>query len=152
MPSPPYWHCAWRGEKQLFEFWDLPRNKRHNTNKVLHLGWISMSPFPDEAINRKMPHFGGSVLSLLWAGKWETECLSGSIAISASSSNCMIGIFRSGPRAPIIAPFISRFKSRCASRSVHLRQNNKHSSGEHVQTRRHQCQPGKSHILTRIVA
>lgn len=75
-------------------------------------------PFPDEAINCKMPHFGGSVLSLLWAGKWETECLSGSIAIS--SSNCMIGIFNSGLCAPIKASFRSWFKLHCASRSVYL--------------------------------
>lgn len=42
-------------------------------------------PFSEEAITCKMPLFGGSMLSLLWVSEWETECLSGSIPIAASS-------------------------------------------------------------------
>lgn len=103
-------------KKMQFECWDLPWNKKaHN---VFDLGWISMSPSRMKQSIVKCPTL--VAVSLLWAGKWETECLSGSIAISASSSYCMIGIFSSGLRAPIIASFISWFKSHCASRSVYF--------------------------------
>lgn len=93
-PSPHYLPIlCLKGRKiTIWVLRKLTRDSRQS--KVLHFSWILL--FPDEAINCKMPRFSVSVLSLLWAGKWETECLSRSIAVFTSSSNCMIGIISFG--------------------------------------------------------
>lgn len=99
---------------------NLAWNKKHTINKSASFGMDLSEPFPDEAINCEMPHVGGSVVLLLREGEWETEWLSGSITISASSSNCMIGIFGCCLGAPNVASFIVWLKSLCASQSIYL--------------------------------